>query len=100
LIDQSMQDLKFQEWDQLGQLKGQMHLMELDFEHAFDGFGLKGHKLDERMRSPWAQGDAADSLYRTAREMVNRGEYRRAAQTLRDIPQKYPNSVYASEALY
>ena len=48
----------------------------------------------------WAQTDPADSLYRLAREALNRGEYRRAAQLFGDITQKFPNSVYASDARY
>jgi len=48
----------------------------------------------------WAQSDPADSLYRLAREALNRGEYRRAAGLFSDITQKFPNSVYASDARY
>jgi HEAT repeat protein len=48
----------------------------------------------------WAQSDPADSLYRLARETLNRGEYRRAAQLFGDITQKFPSSVYASDARY
>jgi len=48
----------------------------------------------------WAQSDPADSLYRLAREALNRGEYRRAAGLFGDITQKFPNSVYASDARY
>ena len=44
--------------------------------------------------------DPADSLYRQAREMVNRGEYRRAAETFRSIGQRFATSKYAPEALY
>ena len=44
--------------------------------------------------------DPADSLYRQAREMVNRGEYRRAAETFRSIGQRFASSKYAPEALY
>jgi HEAT repeat protein len=52
------------------------------------------------MPAPWAHEDPADSAYRIARELVNRGDWRRAVQALREIPQKYPNSQYASSALY
>jgi HEAT repeat protein len=48
----------------------------------------------------WAQSDPADSLYRLAREALNRGEYRRAAALFGDITQKFPNSAYASDARY
>lgn len=49
--------------------------------------------------SQW-HDDPADSLYRQAREMLNRGEWRRAASIFREIPAKYPNSACAPDALY
>lgn len=48
----------------------------------------------------WAQADPADSLYRLARTALNRGEYRRAADLFDQISQKFPNSVYATDARY
>ncbi|MBI1810124.1 MAG: HEAT repeat domain-containing protein [Gemmatimonadetes bacterium] len=51
-------------------------------------------------RTPWAQQDPADSLYRQAREQLNRGDYRRAASLFKDLPQRFPNSAYASDAPY
>jgi TolA-binding protein len=48
----------------------------------------------------WSPQDIADSLWRQARELVNRGEYGQAAQAFRVIPQRYPNSDYAPEAAY
>ena len=48
----------------------------------------------------WASGDPADSVYRLAREALNRGEYRRASQLFDQIAQKYPNSVYAADSRY
>jgi HEAT repeat protein len=63
------------------------------FERQFGGISSDPPKA-------WAQSDPADSLYRLARESLNRGEYRRAAQLFGDITQKFPNSVYASDARY
>ncbi len=51
-------------------------------------------------RQSWAQQDPADSTWRVAREAFNRGDYRRAAGLFKDLVQKNPNSVYASDALY
>lgn len=48
----------------------------------------------------WAQADPADSLYRLARETLNRGEYARAADLFSSITQRFPNSAYASDARY
>ena len=36
--------------------------------------------------APWAQGDPADSLYRAAREWLNRREFRRAAELFPSRP--------------
>lgn len=44
--------------------------------------------------------DPADSLYRVAREALNRGEYRRASQLFGSIPERYPRSTHAADALY
>ncbi|MFL5550199.1 MAG: HEAT repeat domain-containing protein [Gemmatimonadaceae bacterium] len=63
------------------------------FERQFSGITSDPPKA-------WNDADPADSLYRLAREALNRGEYRRAAQLFGDISQKFPNSVYASDARY
>jgi HEAT repeat protein len=63
------------------------------FERQFGGIATDPPKA-------WAQSDPADSLYRLARETLNRGEYRRAAQLFGDITQRFPNSVYAADARY
>lgn len=66
--------------------------------------GLSGRmSLDidaARPRSPYLQRDPADSLYRLARELLNRGEYRRAALTFKELSTKMPTSGYAADALY
>ena len=49
---------------------------------------------------PWAKADPADSLYRLAREAMSRGDYKRAAELFRLIPQRYPQSAYASQSMY
>ncbi len=48
----------------------------------------------------WAQQDPADSLYRAARENLNQGDYTRAAELFRSLPQRYPRSAYAPDAPY
>jgi len=53
-----------------------------------------------RPRAPWLQGDVADSLYKNAYELLNRGEWRRSATAFASIPQRYPNSGYAADAMY
>src|SRR5437588_4631037 len=49
---------------------------------------------------PWAKADPADSLYRLAREALSRGDYKRAAVIFHRIPERYPQSAYAGQALY
>ena len=56
--------------------------------------------LDRLPPEPWAHPDPADSLYRVAREALNRGDYRRAAQLFNDLTQNYPNSAYAYVSAY
>ncbi|HEX7980673.1 MAG TPA: HEAT repeat domain-containing protein [Gemmatimonadaceae bacterium] len=50
-------------------------------------------------RAPWQADDPADSLYRAAREQLNRGDYRTAAKSFALIVDKYPKSTYAGDAM-
>jgi HEAT repeat protein len=50
--------------------------------------------------APWAPQDPADSLYRAARDNLNRGEYRRAAEIFAQIPQRFPTSTYTPDSYY
>ncbi|HXL87017.1 MAG TPA: outer membrane protein assembly factor BamD, partial [Gemmatimonadaceae bacterium] len=50
--------------------------------------------------APWAIADPADSLYRLAREAMSRGDFKRAAELFHRIPERYPQSAYAGQALY
>jgi HEAT repeat protein len=50
--------------------------------------------------APWAQGDPADSVYRVARDALNRGDYGLAAKMFAAIPQKFPKSAYVANAQY
>jgi HEAT repeat protein len=44
--------------------------------------------------------DPADSLYREARTLLNRGEWRRAATLFGQVADRRPESAYAADALY
>lgn len=46
------------------------------------------------------QGTPEDSLYRRAREALNRGEYTRASTLFQSLEQRYPRSRVAPAALY
>lgn len=50
--------------------------------------------------APWSVEDPADSLYREAREALNRGDYRRAADLFGRLQSRYPESEYAPDAMY
>ena len=48
----------------------------------------------------WSRQDPADSIYRTARDAMNRGEHVRAARLFRTIWERHPRSTYAPDAPY
>src|SRR5665213_2076097 len=56
--------------------------------------------LPESPRASWASTDPADSLYRLARQSLNAGDYRKAAQLFAQITRQYPTSQYKSDAIY
>ncbi|MBA3557811.1 MAG: HEAT repeat domain-containing protein [Gemmatimonadaceae bacterium] len=92
------------------------HDFDLDRNLPFDSEGSFRHNLrlsagadagarresDLRSTPPeaWSPSDPADSIYRVAREALNRGEYRRAAQLFREIREKFVKSAYAADAFY
>jgi len=50
--------------------------------------------------APGVAQDPADSLYAAAREALARSDYRRAAELFHLIPERFPTSTYAGDALY
>jgi HEAT repeat protein len=92
------------EWPALAPLALDHALTPLALDHGLattapePAVNLSGLALTPR--APWARGDQGDSVYRRARDLLNSGEYRRAAAAFRDIIQKTPNSTYAADALY
>ena len=76
-----------------------------DFNYDFSGFSsafelLNTRTLRERPPAPWAQSDPADSMYKAAYDVMNKGDYRKAAQLFKEIPAKFKYSQYAVEAMY
>lgn len=65
-----------------------------NFNSNFHTFG------DVGPRPAWAQGDPADSLYRLAKETINRTDYSKAAAQFNELLAKFPGSRYAPEAAY
>src|SRR4051812_6722762 len=65
-----------------------------------DGFALLDQQVNPLPPEPWAIADPADSLYKAAREAMLRGDYKRAAEIFHRIPERYPQSEYAGQAMY
>jgi HEAT repeat protein/TolA-binding protein len=65
-------------------------------------FPAMRHFADEFQvpRPSFQQGEPADSMYRLAHDILNRGDYGRAAAMFKEIAQKYPNSVYQNDLPY
>jgi TolA-binding protein len=59
-----------------------------------------GESFATRPPAPWRADDPADSLYRAAREQLNRGDYRTAARSFARLVERFPQSTYAGDALY
>jgi TolA-binding protein len=64
------------------------------------GGGAVAERFATQPRAPWQADDPADSLYRAAREQLNRGDYRTAAKSFALIVDRYPKSTYAADAMY
>ncbi|MGH7504117.1 MAG: HEAT repeat domain-containing protein, partial [Longimicrobiales bacterium] len=67
-----------------------------EFDQALDRL------LGDGPPAPWAQQDPADSLYRVAREQLNRGDYRAAARLFGRIRRedRFANSEYRAASHY
>ena len=72
--------------------------LDLDFDMDYAPRAFAG--LAESPRPSWAADDPADSLYRLARQTLNSGDYRRAAQLFAQITRQYPTSQYRADAAY
>lgn len=48
----------------------------------------------------WDADDPADSLYRAARQLLNRARYAEAANAFADLVKRYPTSTYTPDAHY
>ena len=99
-IEAKLADLQFHR-DAMPALPPLPPLPQIPFE--FDWFSGGGdlpeaHGALHRLRPQ--QGTPEDSLYRGAREALNRGEWARAASLFQSLEQKYPKSRVAPTALY
>jgi TolA-binding protein len=58
------------------------------------------HSFDTTPPSSWDQADPADSLYRAARQYLNRSDYVRASDLFGQIRNRYPKSTYTPDSYY
>jgi HEAT repeat protein len=56
--------------------------------------------VEPRPPEAWLQGDPADSLYRAARESLDRRDFLKAADLFAQVPTRFPKSGYAADAYY
>ena len=61
---------------------------------------VDGTELADHPPAPWADQDPGDSLYRSARRLLNGGRYSDAAIAFADLIKRYPRSDYAPDAYY
>jgi TolA-binding protein len=106
-LEQQMRNLELQDRAAQRELEQQLRIVEqasrADLVHTADAMRtINWSHTDTRVTAPapWAHQDVADSAYRVARELFNRGEYGQAVQAFRTLPTRYPNSAYAPEAAY
>lgn len=64
------------------------------------GRGQAGVGVRDEPAPTYHPQDPADSLYRAAREALNGGDYRRAAQLFASVRERYRGSAYASDSYY
>jgi HEAT repeat protein len=88
----------------IGHSKYDSSFAQAGFAGASTQFTRELTSLDQQAAllppEPWAKADPADSLYRLAREAMARGDYKRAAEIFHRIPERYPQSAYAGQAIY
>ncbi len=65
-----------------------------------DSFPVGALTVVSQVPAPWLAEDPADSLYRLAREALNRNQYRRAVELFAELSRAYPSSGYVADALY
>jgi HEAT repeat protein len=110
------------EWDHQFELDSKFKFDQFEFDHPFefDQFEFeqpfefdRPFKVDQGDLKHWSgfkgkgrwsempeQGTPEDSIYRQAREALNRGEYRRASELLAGFTGKYPRSRFVPAAMY
>jgi HEAT repeat protein len=91
LFKHNQEDVAFQ----IAQAAEAVKSVQHGFNYGFDRF----HDVLPRQQV-WYQGDPADSLYRAASGLLNRYEYRSAADRFSNLRTRHPNSRYFCDAAY
>ena len=60
----------------------------------------RGARVSSVPPDSWASDDPADSLYRAARDLLNRGKYAEAASAFASLAKRYPGSNYTPDSYY
>lgn len=97
--EQEMQERQIQRQMEQAVREGQV-AARADLYRKAPAYRWWSRDLSVTVPAGWAKQDVADSVWTRARELLNRGEWGEAVAAFRSIPQRYPNSAYASEAAY
>ena len=84
----------------LSDLQGLSSLSSLAGLEALSGDYSDAAELSGDPPAAWADQDPGDSLYRSARRLLNSGRYGDAASAFGDLIKRYPRSTYAPDAYY
>lgn len=86
----------------LSELSGLSALSGLSSLEDLADVGDVGDLVDVADAPPaaWTDQDPGDSLYRSARRLLNRGRYAEAADAFADLVKRYPRSDYTPDAHY
>lgn len=106
-LQQASAALEFSQAD-LASLSGLAELSGLSTLSTLSSLsGLSGlsdltdlQSLSSEPPEPWAEQDPGDSLYRSARRLLNSGRYADAANSFADLVKRYPRSNYTADAYY
>ena len=101
----NLDEMRLHAMDELAAARLKVHVAQPQIQIAMeraqaDMERVREEFLNAQPRSAWATADPADSIYRLARESLNRGEYRRAAQLFKEVTTKFPKSQYALDCAY
>ncbi len=84
----------------LGDLGGVADLSQLGELGSAVGLRLSPTRGAFMRAVPWSNDQATDSVYRLARERMNRGQYKQAAELFKEVARRVGDKPLAGDALY